>query len=425
LWTLFNDPVLNQLIDTAADGNLDLKAAVSRIEEARLQTAISKGAKLPNIDGSGSALWTRSSEETSPILPEGIDREGNLYSLGASMAWELDFWGRIRRTVESSQAAYESQIANYRDARVILFSNVASTYLDVRSLQKRVQLAEANEAMQLETLDITQHRNQAGLVPDLDVFQAEQNLGSTRAAIPSFRSQLAQSMNLLAILSGKPPGSLHDLLSPSAGIPEAPTSFAAGLPTELLRQRPDVRSAERSLAAQHARIGIAKADLYPTFTLPGTLALEAPDAGNLLDGGALTYRFGPSLRWNLFSAGRVRNAVRVEESRTEQAVLQYENTVLKALEEVESAMVAIVEERIRNAALIDSATAAGQSVELVDKLYRSGLTDFQNVLDMQRTLRTQQDALASSKGQLGRNCVRLYKALGGGWQTDSLSKETE
>ncbi len=420
-WTLFNDPVLDEIIELTDSGNLDLKTAALRIEEFQLKTAIAGGARLPDIDATGSALWTRSSEETTPALPAGLDREGNFYSIGAGVSWELDVWGRIRRSIESSRAAYEGSIEDYRDARVLLFSSVASTYMEIRSLQERVRLAEANVALQVDTLEITELRSKAGLAPDLDVYRAQQNLGSTRAVIPQFRAAYTQAMNQLAILTGQPPGALHGLLARPAPIPAAPEAFDTGLPADLLRQRPDVRKAERMLASQHARIGIARADLYPTFSLPGTFALESPDSGGLSGGEALAYRFGPSLRWNLFSAGRVRNAVRVEEARTKQALLQYENTVLRALEEVESAMVGIVEERIRNRALQDSADAAAKSVELVDKLYRSGLTDFQNVLDSQRVLTAQQDALAESRGRLGRNCILLYRALGGGWQTSDAA----
>ena len=315
-WQLFKDPKLNLLIETIEAGNLDLKTAVARIEEARLQTAISRGEKLPNLAATGGAFETRSSEETTPQLPPGLERKDSLFNLGATVSWELDFWGRIRRSVESSEAAYEKVIEDYRDARVILFANVASTYMDIRSLQSRVRLATANVELQKETLDITRHRNSAGLVPDLDVYQAELNLGSTRASIPSLRSQLTQTINILSTLSGQAPGALDEMLQAEAPIPTPPEEFETGLPVDLLRNRPDIRSAERALASQHARIGLTKAQLYPTFTLPGSFILEAPNSGDLLDGDALRYSFGPSLRWNIFSAGRIRNAMRVEESRT-------------------------------------------------------------------------------------------------------------
>ena len=414
-WSVFEDPALDRLIQEANEGNLDLKIAVARIEEARAQYAIARGERFPDIDGSGSAAWTRSSEETAPVLPVGLDREDSLFSLGASAAWELDFWGRIRRSVESADAAFESTLENYRDVLVVLYADTASAYVDVRSFQARIDYAGNNVTAQRETLQLTKDRMKAGLVPELDVRQAELNLAVTESTIPQLRTQLTQAMNRLAVLTGQNPGSLMDLFTSAADIPAPPKEVMVALPVDLVRQRPDIRRAERDLASQNARIGVAKGNLYPIFTLPGTFTLEALDAGEVLNSGSLTYGFGPAFRWNLFDGGRVRNAVKVEEARTRQALHRYENAVLLALEDVENAMVALAEERKRNAHLQTAVDAAEDSAGLVKELYRTGLTDFQNVLDMERALAAQQDQFASSSGSLSKNCVRLYRALGGGW----------
>lgn len=417
-WKIFDDPVLDQLIEDADAGNLGLQVALSRIQEARSQYAIARGEYVPQIDGAGSAGWTRVSEGTAPTLPQGLSREDTLFSLGIGVAWELDFWGRIRRSVESADASYASQLEAYRDTLVVLYADVAATYFELRSLQERILYALRNAAAQRETLDLTRSRSAAGLAPDLDVRQAELNLAVTSSAIPALRAQLVQAKNRLAVLSGQAPGTLDEMLSATLRPPDPPPEVLVDVPANVLRQRPDIRKAERDLAAQHARIGVATAALYPTFALPGAFTLEAFDGGDLLDSGSLTYGFGPAFQWNLFSGGRIRNAIEVESARTEQLLVAYEQTVLLALEEVENSMAGLAEERVRHGFLLAAVDAAQASVDLVKSLYRTGLTDFQNVLDMERELATQQDRLANSRGVLGKTTVRLYKSLGGGWQHD-------
>jgi len=422
-WQVFNDETLNLLVAKAAEGNLDLKIASSRITEFRAQLGFAKGELLPQLDADGAALWTRTSEETTPFLPESLEREDNLFLMGASVGWELDLWGRIRRSVESAGAGYEASIENYRDVLVLLYADLASAYFNMRSLQERIRLAENNARLQEETLQLTRDRNAAGLVSELDVRQAERQLATTRAEIPTLRARLVRAMNRLGILTGQGPSALHETLEMPKDFATPPENITVGIPVDLLRQRPDVRRSERLLASQHARIGFTKGALYPTFTLPGTFAFEALDVDGLFESGNLAYTFGPSVRWNLFSGGRIRNAVRIEEARTQQALHEYESTVLLALEDVENAMVALAEERNRNEHLSEAVQAALKSAELVDKLYRSGLTDFQNVLDNQRELTIQQDALAASDGLLSINFAQLYKALGGGWSTTDARNE--
>ncbi len=419
-WSSFGDPVLDDLIAKSDEGNLDLKVAVARLDEARARYAIARGERLPDIDGSGAAGWTRSSEDTVPSIQPGLDREGELFSLGAGISWELDLWGRVRRSIESADAAFQSSLEDYRDVMVLLYADVASAYVDVRSLQARLEYAVNNATAQRDTLQLTKDRYKAGLVPELDVRQAELNLATTSATIPQLRTLLAQAVNRLAVLTGQHPGSLKELLASTAAIPAPPAEVMVSLPADLLRQRPDVRRAERVLASQNARIGVATGDLYPIFSLTGTFALEALDADGVFDGGSLAYGFGPAFRWNLFDGGRVRNAVKVEEARTRQALHRYENTVLLALEDVENAMVGLAEERKRNVHLQTAVSAAQDSAGLVKELYRIGLTDFQNVLDMERALTAQQDQFATSSGSLSINCIRLYRSLGGGWDASAV-----
>ena len=415
-WDLFNDAQLSRLIQDAAQANLDLKAVLARLEQAQAQYGVARSQFWPTVNGLGFAGVTRASEDTTPVLPESLDREGELYQLGADFAWELDLWGRVRRIVESSRASYAAAEEAYRDALVVLFSQVALTYVDVRTLQQQIAKLEENVAMLKETLDIVRNRNLAGLVPDLNVAQAERDLAVAEAQLPDLKARLFAAVNRLGVLTGRPPADMQAKLAVPAPIPQVPANIEVGLPAELLRQRPDIRQRERELAAQNARIGVAQAEYYPIFSLPGTFALEAADAGNLFKGGSLAYSFGPAFRWNLFAGGRVRQNVRLEKARTKELLARYEQQVLQAVEEVETAMSDLAQERARQAKLQEAAAAARKTMDMSLVLYRSGLTDFQNVLDAQRILIAQESDLTGSSGRLGASLVKLYKALGGGWQ---------
>jgi multidrug efflux system outer membrane protein len=413
-WEALGDPVLDSLVERAKQGSLDLREAYARVVEARAFLGITEGDLFPFIDALGTYQRTRSSEEIVPAVPF-VKRTDDLFQGGFDVSWELDVFGGIRRSIESAGAGFEASIEGYRDVLVVLLAEVARAYVEIRTLQARLRFARSNVETQSGTLQFTQDRFDAQLVPELDVQQARLNLASTESTIPTLRSLLTQTINRLGVLLGQPPISLHDELGVDRDIPDPPERVTFGLPANLLRQRPDIRRAERELASQTARIGLATADLYPRFALVGNFNLEAHDFGDMWDQAARAYSFGPSIRWNIFDGGRIRNNIRVEDARTEQALVRYERTVLLGLEEVESAMVAYVEEANRREALARSVAAAERSVELVDWLYRTGLTDFQNVLDTQRSLFVQQDTLASSAGQVIQNLIRLYKALGGGW----------
>jgi outer membrane protein, multidrug efflux system len=424
-WEVFGDPELSGLIEQSAASNLDVKSVLARVEAAQAAYGVARAARVPAVQGSGGAAAARTSEDTTPTLPPSIDRETGYYRLGADFSWELDLWGRVRRSVESARASYEAAEEAHRDALVALCAQVATAYIDVRTQQQQISKLEANVAMLRESLEIVLNRNEAGLVPDLNVAQAERDLAVAEAGLPSLRAALFSSMNRLGVLSGLAPSALHERLSRPAPIPEVPDGVAVGLPADLLRQRPDVRQRERELAAQHAKIGVAKAELYPTFSLPGTFALEAYDAGNLFSGGSLAYSFGPQFRWNLFAGGRVRQNVRIEEARTREALARYEQQVLLAVEEVETAMSDLAREREREARLQTAVDAARRTLDMSLALYRSGLTDFQNVLDAQRILISQESDLAQSRGRLSIDLVRIYKALGGGWPLEATESAEE
>jgi multidrug efflux system outer membrane protein len=424
-WTLLGDPVLDTLVQRAAQGNLDLQTAFARIVGARAALGVASGEKYPVIDAGGTAERFRFTEETTPFLPRGQNSKDNFFQTGLDASWEIDIFGRIRRSVESADATLEASVEAYRDVLVLLYADVAINYVEARALQERIRLAQANIEAQRATLQLVQDRFNAQLVGELDIRQAELNLANTESALPTLRILLTQTIHRLGVLLGERPSALHPTLSDRVPIPGTPPDIAVGLPADLLRQRPDIRQAERQLAAQTALIGVATADLYPRFSISGTLALESNQIGNLYDASS-SYAFGigPSFRWNLFSGGRVRGNIRVEDARTEQALVAYEQTLLLALEDVENAMVAYVQEIDRRDVLTRSVDAAAKSVELVQTRYREGLTDFQNVLDTQRSLFQQQDQRAASQGQVTQNVIRIYKALGGGWSIEEETTET-
>ncbi len=417
-WKVFGDETLNALIDKVALSNVDLKTAAARIEQARALRGVAAGGYYPTIEGIGTASKIKTSED---LTPAGADRDGELYQAGLSMGWELDLWGRVRRLVESADASLQATEESYRDLMVLLLSETAANYIKVRTIQARIAFAESNLTAQSKTLGLTKNRYDAGLVPSLDVAQAELNYSRTAATIPLLHQSLVAAMNRLSVLVGEMPGALRDVLGDGSGIPAASAKLNIGLPADLLRQRPDLRQAERELAAQNARIGVAKADFYPTLTLPGTLVLEGNGSGSA----STAYSFGPQLRWNLFAGGRIRNAVRAEEAATKAALHIYEQSLLLALEETEDAMAAFAYEQDRVQSLGKAASAAQESVARVNELYISGLTDFQNVLAMERDLLQQQDQLAESQGLISLYLVQLYKALGGGWEATAAGELNE
>lgn len=411
-WTVLEDPLLVALIDRARRGNLDLRRAVERIAEARARRGIAVGEWFPSLDGAG--LYERFQQsEALEFAPGG--GPDDLYSAGLATSWELDLFGRIRRSVESADAELAASVEDYRDVLVALYAEVAINYVDVRTFQQRILSAERNVEAQNETLELVRVRNRVGLVGDLDLRQAELNVSRTASFIPALREALVAAVNRTAVLLGEYPSQLHAELREPAPIPLPEAEVAVGLPANLLRQRPDLRSAERQLAAQSARIGVATADLYPRLALLGSFSFDASSTASWFTGDAQSWSVGPQLRWNLFDGGRIRSNVRAQEALARQALARYEQTVLLAVEEVENSLSGYAQERARVAELRRGVRAAEQTVELVQVLYRTGLVDFLNVLDSERSLFEQQDLLLESEGRVARNLVRVYRALGGGW----------
>jgi NodT family efflux transporter outer membrane factor (OMF) lipoprotein len=423
-WLRFQDPVLNQLVDKARAGNLDLKLTLLRVDEAKALRGVAQSEYYGSINVRGSALGTRVSKEGELVPQPGATELKGFYTLGADAAWEADLWGRVRRSVESANASLAATLEDVRDVYVTLLAVLADSYVQVRTLQRQIAFAEDNARLQRATLELARNRFAAGLVPELDVHRAELNLAITESSIPPLQTALRQFENALAVLIGGFPVELAPLLETAAPIPQPTAPVQVGVPAELLRQRPDIRRAERLIAAQNARIGVAASEWYPRFILVGDLHLEALGGQPFFNSAALAYAFGPQVRWNIFNGGRVRNQVRAEKIRTEQALNRYEQTVLLAVQETESAMVAYAQEIQRNQKLKQAVKAAERSVEQTQVLYKSGLTDFQILLDMERDLFQQQNFQAVSQGMITQDVIAIYRALGGGWDDGTLLPRT-
>jgi outer membrane protein, multidrug efflux system len=418
-WTTLNDEHLSSLIERAVNGNLDVKDARARIREARAQRSIARSDLFPALEAAGSAGWSRSSEDT------GAGETRDFYAAGFDAGWELDLFGGTRRSVETAEAAIQAGQENLHDVLVSLTAEAALNYIEVRTYQKRLAVTVANLTIQQETYSLIQSRYQAGLDDELAIQQARSSLESTRSQIPTLRTSLEGAMNRIAVLLGEQPGALHEQLETFQPVPVVPLEVAVGVPADTLRRRPDIRKAERDLAAQTARIGVAVADLYPTFTLNGSIGIEALSLGNLITAGSRTFSIGPRILWPIFNAGSIRANIEVQSAIQEQAMIQYESTVLSALEEVENALAAYGEEQVRRRSLDEAADAAKQALELAQYKYQTGLIDFITVLDAQRSLLNYEDQLVQSTGSITSNLVRLYKALGGGWTSMAPDEKDE
>jgi multidrug efflux system outer membrane protein len=417
-WTTFSDGKLTRLIERALKGNLDLKQAQAQIREARARRGIAESGFLPSLNGSSSATWTRTTSNGR------TSTESKLYSANFDASWELDIFGAVRRSVEAAQGDLQASEESLRNVLVSLLSEVALNYFDVRTFQDRINVAESNLQSQAETYQLTQWRYQAGLTDELAVQQARYNLENTRSQIPVLRTGLDAAMNRIAVLLGEQPGAVHAELEHPEPIPVPPLQVAVGVPADLLRRRPDVRQAERELAAQTARIGVATADLYPKLTLSGSIGLETLSLKNL-SSGTVALSGGPAITWAIFKGGAIRQNIKLQSALQEEALVHYESVVLGALEEVENALRAYIETQERRESLSDATQAAQKAAELAQQKYQAGLTDFTSVLDAQRSLLSLQEQFTISNGNVSANLVRIYKALGGGWTSLSGNPETD
>ncbi len=345
----------------------------------------------------------------------GAGRQSNFYQAGFDASWELDVFGGIRRGIEAADAEVEATVEARRDVLVTLLAEVARNYVDVRGLQAQIGVARQNLEAQKKTLELTQARLQAGRAAELDVVRAQAQVSTTASLIPLLDARRIQATHRLAVLLGREPGSLREELLKAAAIPAPPPEVPVGLPSDLLRRRPDLRRAERELAAATSRIGVATAELYPKFSLTGVFGLESIDASDFVKAGSRAWSVGPTIRWSLFQGGRIRAKIEVENARQEQAAILYERSILVALQEVEDALVAYAKEQAHRAELAESVAATLKAVDLADQRYTQGLADFLSVLDAQRSLYGTQDALIQSEGRISGHLVALYKALGGGW----------
>lgn len=411
-WKVLNDPVLDVLMKQAGKDSPTVRAALSRIDQAEAQYGVTASQNYPSVDVTGSATRQSSSE-----LEKGIpSRTENFTSIGAGFSWEVGLFGRIRRQVEAAGAEVDASVEAYRDVMVVLNAEVARTYVEARTLQKRLAINQHNIEIQQKTLELVKARYQAELVSEVDVFQAEQNLASSQSAQPLLRAGLVNAVNHLSVLVGQKPGTLNHALTVDEPIPAVPDEIVVSIPHDVMRQRPDIRRAERQLAAQTARIGVATADLYPRLSLGGVFSFATGlGSGGLLTSAAQTWGFGPSLSWNVFDGGRTKSQIALEDARAEEARANYESTVLGAFEDVESSLTNFEEERNRLVFLKRSVEAARKTVEKAEVQYKADLISFQTVLDAQRVQLAEEDRLADSEGALVRYLVSIYRAMGGGW----------
>jgi NodT family efflux transporter outer membrane factor (OMF) lipoprotein len=419
-WRVFNDPVLETLVECARTNNLDVRQAEARLRKARAQRELARAERMPAVGATASASRSRSSGKT------GSGRTSSVYANGLDASWEADLFGGKRRAVEAAQATLEASREDLRDVLISLFSEVALNYVDYRAYQTRLAIAETNLLSQTETYEIARWRQQANLVTQVDVDQAKMSMEQTRATVPALQTGRDEAGHQLATLLGRVPGSLGALLdSRPPELPAAAVGVAAGVPADVLRRRPDVRRAERELAAQTAEIGVARAARYPDFTLSGSIGLEALTAGGLYTVAARTAQGAVGAAWTLFDGGKLRQQVAVETAYQEELFGAYQAAVLTALQEVEDALTAYANEENRRRALRDAVTAGESAFALALDKYASGLIDFETVLSTQQSLLTVQDSLVSSDAEAASDLIRLYKALGGGWEPEDGTDERE
>ena len=438
-WTVFHDPVLTDLVETAYRQNLPLQISGLRILQARAQLGVVVGNLYPQLQqGRGAATYSSISDNAPNSL--GADDSYWQYNAGFDAAWELDIWGKYRRAVESGVANLETSIAGYDNILVTLTAEVARTYIVMRTFEERLEIARQNVKIQQHSLQIAEVRFKAGAVTELDVSQAKSLLRNTEASIPRFEAGIRQAKNALAVLLGKLPGEIDFMIGGQKVIPTAPPEVVVDIPAELMRRRPDIQLAEYQIATQTPLIGASKAELYPAFQLAGSIGLATSTSKNTNAGGAdgssfsdlfdsdsIEFFGGPSFSWNIFSYGRIKNRVRTEDALLQQLIVNYTDTVLRAQQEVEDSLVGFLRKQQEAGFLLDSVKASQRSVELSMLQYKEGMVDYQRVLDSQRFLANDQDFWTTVRGDAILNLVALYKALGGGWQIregkDFVSRE--
>jgi multidrug efflux system outer membrane protein len=444
-WTAFNDPTLSSLVDMAVRANLDVRLAEARIRQARAARWVAGAPLWPQVDAT--ILYERSHNPTATIGVSGGGSAGvesvnvsgagssgggssggvppfrELFQAGLDASWELDVFGGTRRNLEAAGADLQAAVEDRRDVLVIMMGDVGTNYINLRGFQRQIDIARENLKAQKHNADIIQKRHDAGFVGGLDVANAKAQVATTEATIPLFESSARAAMYSLAVLLGREPAALTQDLAKAAPIPPTPPEIPVGLPSELLRRRPDIRRAEAQIHAATARIGVATADLFPRFFLTGSFGVTTGDVNKL---GSLAnnkfWSFGPSVTWPIFAGGRIYWNIKIQDALQEQALLTYEKTVLTALKDVETALVAYAKQQETRKSLSEAVVNNRIAVDLATQLYLAGKSDFLNVLIAQRSLFTSEDALARSTTTVDTNLIALYKALGGGWEKEGLSR---
>lgn len=416
-WSVFADPVLDGLVEMAYRQNPTLRASGVRVLEAQARRGVAIGGLFPQRqDAFGGYTRVGLSTERANQSGVGLDQAFGDWQLGFDAAWELDFWGRFRRGIEAADAELLASVAVYDDVLVSLVAEVAANYISLRTFEARLQVATDNVEIQRRSYEIADAKFRGGAVTQLDAEQAAALLEDTRARIPDLEAQRRQVENTLCVLLGIAPRDLGELLDGRRPIPAAPAEIAVGIPADLLRRRPDVRAAERTLAAQSARIGIAKADLLPRFILVGDLSVAAEDFSDLFTGDSFESFGGPTFRWVILNYGRIINNVRVQDAAFQALIGDYETIVLRAEADVEDAIAGFLGARRQVEFLERSVAAAVHAVELADLQYREGAVDYTRVLDTQEFLVAAQEQLVFTRGSVALSVAALYKALGGGWE---------
>ena len=418
-WKTLQDPVLDDLVGRATKANDDLRIALANVEAAQATYEAVASVELPQVDANLSYSRSRSSAATILNQPHTILPNANLTAGTLNLSWELDLFGRLRRTVEAARADAEQEEALRQDVLVVVLADLASAYVDLRGSQLRLSVAQRNADTQNDTFALTETLSSAGRASDLDIARARTQLETTLATIPPLEAAINADEHRIAVLVGLEPNALNALLGPSRPLPQIPALVTIGDPPALLRRRPDVRATERALAATTARIGVATADLYPRITLIGALGSEANQPSALTAGGAVTYGIGPSLSWTLFDRQAIYARIRAANANTDAALANFEKTVLTALQETETALNQYARERNRRDTLAAAAEASARATELAQTRYRFGVENFLTVLDAERTQLGAEDQLAQSEVLVAQDLVTIYRALGGGWETEA------
>ena len=404
------DPTLTALIEEALKANLNLALAEATLRQARAVRGIAAGGLWPSAAASGAY------QRQAGSLYDINDGSRNLFQAGLDAAWELDFFGGIRRTVESANAGVEAAVEDVRDVQVSIAAEVALDYVQLRGYQQEIITARNNLKVEQQTLDITRKLYTVGFDSGLDMAEVQSTVATTEAQIPVFETGARQSIDSLSVLLARQPGDLVERLSPSEDLPALPEQIPAGLPSDLVRRRPDIRQAEAQLHSATAQIGVATAQLFPQFSLTGNVNWQSSQVKTWFESSNRSSSFGPAVTWPIFQGGAIVSNIHAQQALRDQAYITYQQTVLTALQDVENALVAFAEEQKHYKSLGDAVAADHKAVDLSLRLFQEGQTDFLSVLTAQRTLYTDDSAFTQSRENLGTDLIALYKALGGGWE---------